>query len=288
MSQQACPRCGNQSDTLSPVDQGFRNRLAITGYKETIPNEVCANCLKELESNISRGSVLLAQEKAKEDSKLALWKSRVNLLKKARVAMAKKAFSEAATSYEKYIKVLELILETKEKDITPELFKERAATKELTVVANTYWDLLRIYDTSDKYKTRQQVAARKLAQFISYTPVAPDILKKAENFQRVSRNPAIVADFLKQAGMKKGRCFIATATFSDSLAPEVIAPEVIAPEIIALRCYRDYKLRKTKFGKILIYSYYKLSPAIARWIDRHPRSKPIFKKVLRSLIKWLY
>jgi hypothetical protein len=282
MSDHACPRCGSKSETLTPVDQAFRNRLAITGFKEVLSNEVCSNCMKELESNISRGSVLLAQEKAKEESKLTLWKSRMGLLRKARLAMSKKAFSEAATAYEKYIKVLELILEKKEKDITPEVFKERAATKELTVVANTYWDLLRIYDTSDKYKVRQQVAAKKLAQFISYTPVAPDILKKAESFQRIARNPGVVGDFLKQAGIKKGRCFIATAAFSD-----VFAPEVVAPEVIALQYYRDQVLRKFKWGKLIIYSYYKISPPIAQWIDSHPQYKPLVQRVLRGIIKLL-
>jgi hypothetical protein len=79
--------------------------------------------------------------------------------------MNDKAFSDAAVAYEKYIKVLEIIFDAKPGELSPEQFKDAARTQELTVVASAYWDLLRIYDTSEKYGDRQAIAAKKLAQF---------------------------------------------------------------------------------------------------------------------------
>ena len=84
----------------------------------------------------------LAREKAKEQKKLMLWKSRVNLIKKARQSMQEKAFSDAAVAYEKYIKVLEVVFDCKQGELTPEQFKDSARTQELTIVASVYWDLL--------------------------------------------------------------------------------------------------------------------------------------------------
>jgi hypothetical protein len=222
------------------------------------------------------GGVLLAQERAKEQHRVALWKSRVQLIKRARQKMSEKNYSEAAVSYEKYLKILEIVFGNKKGQLlTPEMFKDNARTSELTVVASVYWDLLRIYDSSDKYRERQATAAKQLAVFIRFTPVFPDIIKKAEAFVRQARNPAIIKSFLKGAAQQRPRCFVATSAFESPLAVEVQV----------LRHFRDQKLRTTKIGRRFIFSYYRLSPAIACFLDRHPGLKPGVRAVLRFAIK---
>ncbi len=73
------------------------------------------------------------------------------LIKKARMCMSQKLYSEAAMSYEKYLKILDIVFDVKKGDrLKPEAFKDSARTTELTVVASVYWDLLRIYDTPRK------------------------------------------------------------------------------------------------------------------------------------------
>jgi hypothetical protein len=115
---------------------------------------------------------LFAQEKAKEQHRLQLWKSRVGLIKRARALMSRKMYNEAAVGYEKYIRILEIVFNCKKGEpLTPTNFKDSARTSELTVVTSVYWDLLRIYDSSDKYLERQQIAARQLAVFVQFTPI---------------------------------------------------------------------------------------------------------------------
>lgn len=249
---------------------------------ESIPAQICMTCYRSLTSGHvatagegrRAGSALMAAEKAKEQKKLMLWKSRVNLIKKARALMSDRAFSEAAVAYEKYLKVLEVVFDAKPGDLNPEQFKDSARTQELTVVASVYWDLLRIYDTSEKYGERQAMAAKKLTQFLKYTPIYPDVIRRAEAFAKSAKNPSVIKSFLKSASETKGRCFIATATFESENAPEVLY----------LRQWRDRVLAKSIWGQGFIFCYESFSPPIARWLDRNPRVKPLIQRLLQAFI----
>lgn len=264
----ACPRCGISVTELHHVDQELRIKVEATG--EGLPNEICLGCVNELRKMIanSSGGVLLAQERAKEQHRMNLWKSRVALIRKARNFMAQKMFSEAAVSYEKYIKILEIVFECKKGEtINPQLFKESARTSELTVVVSVYWDLLRIYDSNSKYYDRQMLAAQQLAKFVQFTPIFPDIIKRAEAYVKSAKNPAAIKQFLKLAAKERPRCFIATSALENPLDPR----------ILYLRVFRDYILKSHSFGRFLIFEYYQRSPAVARWLDQNKKWKPLFR-----------
>lgn len=269
-----CPRCSKPSETLIRIDSRLAEKLKSAGNVEAFPNEVCLNCFEQIAGAVAKGSILLAREKAKEQKKVTLWKSRVNLIKAARVYMTDKMFSDAAVSYEKYLKVLEVVFDVKGGELTPELFKESARTQELTVVTSVYWDLLRIYDTSEKYGARQKAVAQKLAEFVKFTPIYPDIIRKAEGFVKSAKNPGVVRSFLKSAGENKGRCFIATSAFDSYWAPEVLL----------LRQFRDHTLRRSYWGRNFIFYYYRYSPPIAAFLDRFPLVKAPIRQLLRVLL----
>jgi hypothetical protein len=226
---------------------------------------------------VANPSYLMAQEKAREQRKLVLWKSRVNLVKRARANMEARSYSEAAASYEKYIRVIEVVFDAKPGELTPEQFKDSARTQELTLVASVYWDLLRIYDTNEKYSERQSLSAKKLAQFLPFTPIYPDILKKAEVFSKSARNPSLVRSFLKSATSTKARCFIATSAFQSDGAIEVQQ----------LRLWRDLDLRNHFLGNTAISAYERLSPPVAEFLDLFPGLKPVVRLALRAFI-WLF
>jgi hypothetical protein len=242
-----------------------------------VASDVCVGCMTEIQRLIaaSSGGVLMAQERAKEQHRLQLWGNRVQLVKQARNFMTQKKYGEAAGAYEKYIKIMEIVFESKKGELKPELFKEKARHTELTVVASVYWDLLRIYDMSDRYADRQVNCAKQLASFIRFTPIYPDIIRKAEIFQRSAKNPAVVKQFLKMSSETRPRCFIATAAFESPFALEVQT----------LRHFRDQRLRKSFFGRNFIFFYYKHSPDLARFLDRHSWAKPLVRAALRALIK---
>jgi hypothetical protein len=270
-----CPRCGIQVTELHPVPGELLMKLQASG--ENAPSQVCVGCINEIQRSVaaSSGGVLLAQERAKEQHRLQLWKNRVQLIKQARTCMNQKMYPEAAAAYEKYIRIMELVFECKKGELKPELFKESARHTELTVVASVYWDLLRIYDTSDRYADRQSACAKQLASFIRFTPIYPDIIRKAEIFQRSAKNPNVIKQFLKMSSETRPRCFIATAAFES----------VYAIEVQQLRFFRDHQLRDQKWGRSFIRLYYKYSPRFACLLDKHPWAKPAVRAILKLLIK---
>jgi hypothetical protein len=270
-----CPRCAVQVTELHPVPAEIIMKMQSTG--QTVPPEVCVACMNEIQRTVaaSSGGVLMMQERAKEQHRLSLWKNRVQLIRQARTHMSQKKYSEAAAAYEKYIKIMEIVFECKKGELKPELFKESARHTELTVVASVYWDLLRIYDMSDRYADRQSNCARQLASFIRFTPIYPDIIRKAEIFQRSAKNPAVIKQFLKASGESRPRCFIATSAFES----------VFAVEVQQLRFYRDQKLKNHLWGRAFVRAYYKYSPAIACLLDKQAWAKPAVRAILRFLIK---
>ena len=271
-----CPRCGLQVMDLHSVDGPLLQKLNELG--ENTSTQVCMSCLTDLRkvAATSSGGVLLAQEKAKEQHRLQLWKSRVSLVKNGRSLMNQKMYSEAAVSYEKYLKILEIVFAVeKTQSLTPEHFKDSARTEELTVVTSVYWDLLRIYDTSGKYGERQARAGKQLAQFVRFTPIFPDIIKKAEQYTKQAKNPGVFKAFLKQASNERPRCFIATSAFETPLSFEVQI----------LRHYRDQKLKKFSAGRTFIFYYYKYSPSFAAFLDKNSYLKPAVRLCLKFLIK---
>lgn len=271
-----CPRCGIQVTELHSLDSDTVSKLQAAG-ESNLPAQICAGCVSDLRRTLatSSGGVLMAQERAKEQHRLTLWKSRVQLIKKARASMSQRLYSEAAISYEKYLKILDIVFEVKKGDrLRPEAFKESARTTELTVVASVYWDLMRIYDTHEKYHERMLNSAKQLSMFIQFTPIYPDIIKKAEAFARTAKNPQVVKQFLKMSDKERPRCFIATSAFG---------PQSL--EVQELRVFRDFTLKQSEWGRRFVFSYYKVSPHIACLLDKHSWLKPAVRAVLRLLIK---
>jgi hypothetical protein len=254
---QTCPRCGNLSDSFVTIDPGMK--LALQAEGENLPDKVCSNCFELLTGTVSQGMKLRLERDVREKNKMLAWKSRVNLIKNARGLMNQKAYSEAAVQYEKYVRVLEVVYNIEKGALSPAVFNNSSRSKELTVIASVYWDLVRIYDTSPRYGDRMQRSASKLAEFLQYSPIYPDILKKAEHFSRNCKNPQIMRQFLRQTKSRRGPCFVASAAFAD---------DPCAVELSWLRQFRDQRLRPSRLGRQMIWIYYRVSPPVARWIGQ--------------------
>ena len=70
-------------------------------------------------------------------------------------------------------------------------------------------------------------------------------------------------------------CFIATAAYGSRLAPEVTL----------LRKFRDRCLMKNGLGRKLADAYYRWSPPIAGYIEKHPSLKPLVRWALSPIVQ---
>ncbi len=272
-----CPRCKKEVEDLKTLSSEFVQRWQANGEPNP-PGQICVGCKGELQKVLFENTetVISGHEKAREHKMMQMWANRVHFVRTARQLMARKAYSEAAVSYEKYLKVLEIVFGLKKgQRLDPQAFKDSARTSELTVVASVYWDLLRIYDSSDQFSDRQEISAKQLAQFLRFTPIFPDIIKKAEVFQKQAKHPQHIKTFLRDAAQQRPRCFIATSAFASENAFEVQY----------LRWWRDQFLVNYKFGNLFLISYYFASPKIAEQLDRFYFLKPMVRFFLRNLIR---
>lgn len=275
---ETCPRCGSPSAELVGVDTGMRVIIQESGVDgaDNLPAEVCSSCYNNLTSLVSKGARLRIEQQAREKNKHMLWKSRVNLVRQARQYMTQKAYSEAAVTYEKYIRVLEIAYDLKPGQLNPEVFGKSQKSKELTVIANCYWDLFRIYDNSNIYRDRMMKSAEKLAAFLPFSPIFPDVIKKAQLFANTAKNPDIVRSFLKMVKANNPKCFVVTASYY---------PE---HEMVRFfRHYRDETLLNSTFGKLFVPVYYALAPKAAALICSSAPLKSLSRAALEKLHKYL-
>lgn len=275
-----CPKCGQPATDFVSVDKAMRAIIAKSGEADpnTIPPKVCKSCYSGLTGMVSKGARLRLEQKAREKNKHMLWKSRVNLVRQARQYMTDKAFSDAAVTYEKYIRVLEIAYDLKPGQLGPDVFGKSAKSKELTVIATAYWDLLRIYDTSPSYRDRMMRAAEKLAEFLPFSPIFPDVIKRAQTFRGQAKNPDIVSKFLSLVKANNPRCFVVTASYG--------YPQ--HPTVQFYREYRDQTLTKTAMGRLFIKFYYRVSPPFADFIQERPALKNGCRYTLEILKQSLF
>lgn len=270
-----CPYCHDTVPTLKLIEPGMRLRIAQNAKVNPVPEQVCDGCHAMMMKLVSKGAALRAEQSAKEQNRLMLWKNRVGLIRQAKMHLTKKNFADAAVAFEKYIRVLEIVYDLKPGGLTPDLFKGQVKSQELTVITSVYWDLMRVYDSNANYKDRQMKAAEKLADFARYTPIYGHIMRKAEAQTRGSRNPEAFKRFLKLSNAKRPRCFIATSAF-ESYTDETV---------MKLAQIRDQRLKQTRVGRKFVYAYYRYSPGLAAKLDRHPSLKPATRAVLRFISK---
>jgi hypothetical protein len=272
-----CARCGAIAENFISIEPGMRVALQEAG-EASLPESVCPSCYEQLASGVSQGLKLRMERDVREKNKMVMWKNRVHLIKNARNLMNQKAYSEAAVQYEKYLRVLEMVYSLKKGELSPAVFNNSTRSKELTVIASVYWDLMRIYDTSPRYGERMVQAGAKLSQFLPFSQIYPDILKKAESFSRSCKNPQIMRDFLRSTKSRRGPCFVATAAFAD---------EPNAVELWILRRYRDEVLRPSPAGRRLIALYYRYSPPLARAIGRSSKRTVATRWILTKVASHL-
>ena len=269
-----CPYCGNENPVLVHVDAGMR--LALTQMAiSKVPESVCDGCHSQFIALVSKGAKLRTESRTKQNNRLALWRNRVAMVKKAKLLMSAKRFADAAAAYEKYLRALEIVYDRKSGELTPDLFKNDARKQEITVITSVYWDLMRVYDSNSRFAERQMVAAKKLAEFARFSPVFHFIIRKAHSQTRTARNPAAYKLLIKQSNAARPRCFIASAAYDGE-----------SPEVTALCAFRDQRLMLSRAGRAFVRLYYVASPPIANAIDCVPFCKPAIRAVIRPLAKF--
>jgi hypothetical protein len=276
MSTQKCPSCKNDVAELINLDEAYRKNLSEHVGIDAPPS-VCANCHASYDKKLRTQNDKETRRAGKEASRLNLWRRRVDIMRDARDRFANKDFSGAVVSYEKYLRVIEMIYDVKPNQLKVTFFNNTARAKELVLITSTYWDLIRIYDQSDRFSTRFQQCAEKLVEFLPFTPMYHELVNRIQDHKKIAKHKDVFQKIYKQVQKKKKRCFIATAAFQ--------TPE--DPHVKILCSYRDRILNQNWAGKTFTRAYYVLSPPVAQVLDHSPFLRAVARKALTRLTSHL-
>jgi hypothetical protein len=274
MSNQKCPSCKNDVPELVSLDEATRGELSEFLGGEA-PLALCQNCYstysKKLKSQVDKE----ARRAAKEANRLSLWRRRVDIIRDARDRFADRDFGAAVVSYEKYLRIIEMIYDVKPNHLKVDFFNNPARAKEMVLLASTYWDLVRIYDQSDRFSKRFQECADKLIEFLPLTPLYSEIVRRLAEYRKTAKHKDTFNKIYNKVQKKKKRCFIATAAFEYESTPTVEA----------LCKFRDEILIRNSAGRAFTSAYYFFSPAVAEVLDRSPRLRKMTRVALTTITK---
>lgn len=262
-----CPLCSASTSLLHTIDTGMRLRLEKEGQFVT-HEAVCTSCFKDLSKKLSNASFLAAEQIINDNYRKNLWKNRLSLIKQARSHLVLKNHAEAAICYEKYLRIVELVFEKSRMDIRPEFFKDNP--REVTLIVGALWALVEIYDLHPNYAKKQEEAAAKLGELVSYTNLFSSIVKTATAKKAHGKNPRAYKALLKNANVKTGNCFIASIAFESRNDPT----------LVILRAFRNQVLSTNAPGKTFVRLYYRWSPGLANRLQHYKWVKSALRAVL--------
>lgn len=149
------------------------------------------------------------------------------------------------------------------------LFGEAAEPYHLSAAYGEYGEALNLYAmTVDDVDEKGRLLRESIQAFERVLQLKPGDEDALKNVTSVKKKLSLMR--VDQDSPQSGKgCFIATAAYGSPLADEVAV----------LRAYRDKVLERRILGRVFVSTYYRLSPPIARRLER--------ANVLRSLARLL-
>ncbi|MBC7713312.1 MAG: hypothetical protein H7177_08235 [Rhizobacter sp.] len=210
------------------------------------------------------------KDEKKREQVVELYRTRLTHLKRAQAFVKEDRMAQAVDSYNKYLGILALYFDTTEDRLTPTLFDAEKDMTEQLLISHAYWDLAKAYDRSPNL---QRDCFRCLEQFMKfsigfkYQHVNAQIIRKFINKKQAHNMKAFEAAYHKIQISSK-RCYVATMCFGF--------------EDEKTETLRHFKLAiaKYKLGLDFIDFYYSFSPFLVESLEKRPKLKFIFNKLI--------
>lgn len=205
------------------------------------------------------------------------WINRLSDLKQGYLSFRAKNYKEAKELYLNYLRTIELCLGVAIFDINKNMFEKFGRAEELSPFTLTLWDMVIICDKEGKPPSEEMTRyATKFVELSKDSISKQTVINSIKKYKREAVNKKIFKQLLIDLGVGGG-CFVATYAFSNAYAPEVMQ----------LREFRDHVLMKTKWGRLLVFCYYKTSPAAIYFFQTLRVPKFMLRKMTYILLKYL-
>ena len=205
--------------------------------------------------------LVIIKNKKNQEALNRYYLQRIGIIQKGKQAYRDNDYQQAIIHYYQYIEVISGIKDVEEKNIGPHLFDPNTEFMEIIALASIYWDLAKIYDRSPSLRKE---FLRCLNQFYIFSINLP-----SQNI-----NIRIMEKFMRNGNLKNKKDFkkiykrIYRSSKSCYLADHCFGPHHSVPSTL-----RDFKrfLLDYKIGHVAVTSYYRYSPKIVLFFNKHPR-----------------
>lgn len=203
------------------------------------------------------------KDKRRREQIVELHRTRLTHLKKAQQLMRDEHMALAVDSYTKYLGILALYFDTTEEKLSPKMFDQEKDITEMLLISIAYWDMAKTFDRNPNL---QKDCTRCLDQFLKfsigfkYQHVNAQIVRKFNN-KKQAHNPKAFENAYQRIQISSKKCYIASACFGeDDYRTEVL---------------RHFKLSiaPTEIGRDFIDLYYRISPGLVSFLERHSKLK---------------
>ena len=204
--------------------------------------------------------LVVIKNKKKPEALNRYYLQRIGIVQKGKQAYRDKDYQKAIVHYYQYIEVLSGIKDVEEKNIGPHLFDPNTELMEIIMLNSIYWDLAKIYDRSPSLRKE---FLRCLNQFYIFTINLPS--------QHI--NIRIMKKFMRDGSPKNKKDFhkIYKRIYRSSKLC-YLADHCFGPHHSVTSSLRDFKgfLLNYKIGHVTVASYYRYSPKIVLFFNKHP------------------
>ena len=222
------------------------------------------------------------EEKTKRLKKIKhLFDIRITIAKEGREAFLKKEYVLAASKYHQYLGIYADYNEVENIfKITTSMFDSQKQMREMFLISQVYWDLVRINHLTPKLSENYQKA---LNQFVAFTINQPyqvlnaETLRKYINKSKIKNPSGIEAmqEAHRQIYVQSKKCYIATYLLTEE-----------HPVVTKLRTFKKH-LGEFKLGISFIRLYYQVSPKIILHSQKNKITGLFLARVVKPILYFL-
>lgn len=213
-------------------------------------------------------------EKMHRQQVFGLYRARLSHLKSAQGLVKAEKFNQAVEEYNKYLGIMLMYFNITEDQFSPKLFDKEKDLTELFLISHAYWDLAKIYDMT---QNRLNESVRCLVMFVrfsqgfKYQHANAQIVRKHLLKNKAYNKKAFEETYSKLQVQSK-KCYIATLCFGEA-----------HPKTEELRLFKQ-KISNNQKGLDFIDWYYRISPLLVEYLERHAIQKNIFNFIMRPTL----
>lgn len=187
------------------------------------------------------------------------YRSRIGLLKVSHDYYQKDNIPKAVEGYSRYLNIMAKYYFIKEEELKPKLFDQKKEIAEILLISQVYWSLAKAYDRNPKLKAE---CKRYLDQFVIFSLGYKHQYINSEMIRKfikkgIAYNPKLFEMAYKRIQVESKKCYIATYCFNEN--------HHVTNDL------RKFKLllHKYAFGISFINNYYRFSPPLINFCEKH-------------------